>query len=75
MKTHLRWTQYLVGLSTFGVSLYLITTEGVTDRLHAIVHGTLLGVSIMILPGVFEPFYRRAKAGIGLYKEWRKPAP
>lgn len=70
------WTRYLVGLSAFGVSLYLMVTEKTAaDRVHLIGHGALLTVGVLVIPGVFEPLFANAQRAVTLYREWKGGPP
>jgi hypothetical protein len=65
------WVLYVVGLSTFGASLYLIITEPSTDKGHLWKHGGLMAVSLLALPGVFRYMASQAKAGVEVYRAWK----
>ncbi len=75
------WTRYLVGLSTFGTSLYLIigehsrTGELTTDKWHLVGHGALLAVGLLVLPGVAEPLFAGVKQALELYQQWKSGTP
>lgn len=65
------WTLYVVGLSTFGVSLYLIVAEPSTDKWHVAKHGGLMAVSLLVLPGVWKAIATNAASALQLYRDWK----